>query len=86
MNQMKLIMSLIVFITVGIPATAQQDLNLDQPRPIPALDSVWIEELTWMEVRDAIKAGKNVAIIAAGSLEQNGDFCLPARRGCPQET
>ena len=26
-------------------------------RPIEALDSVWIEELTWMEVRDAIAAG-----------------------------
>ena len=78
---MKLIMSLIVVVTVAIPATAQQDLNLDQPRPIPALDSVWIEELTWMEVRDAIKAGKNVAIIAAGSLEQNGPYVPTAKHG-----
>jgi creatinine amidohydrolase/Fe(II)-dependent formamide hydrolase-like protein len=44
------------------------------PRPIAAFDSVWIEDLTWMEVRDAIKAGKTTAIIPAGSTEQNGPY------------
>jgi creatinine amidohydrolase len=34
--------------------------------------SVWIEDLTWPEVRDAIAAGKRTAIIYAGSTEQNG--------------
>jgi creatinine amidohydrolase len=34
--------------------------------------SVWIEELTWPEVRDAIAAGKKTAIIYVGSTEQNG--------------
>jgi len=43
-------------------------------RPIEALDSVWIEELTWMEVRDAIAAGKTTAIVATGGVEQNGPF------------
>src|SRR5688572_27868976 len=37
------------------------------PRPIAAFDSVWIEEMTWMEVRDALKGGKTTAIIPAGS-------------------
>ncbi|MBY0524101.1 MAG: creatininase family protein [Gemmataceae bacterium] len=44
------------------------------PRPIDALDSVWIEELTWMEVRDAMKAGKNIVIIPTGGVEQNGPY------------
>ncbi len=43
-------------------------------RPIEALDSVWIEELTWMEVRDAIAGGKTTAIVATGGVEQNGPF------------
>src|SRR6476659_1561946 len=34
--------------------------------------SVWIDDLTWPEVRDAIAAGKSTAIIFVGSSEQNG--------------
>jgi creatinine amidohydrolase len=37
-----------------------------------AQSSVYIEDLTWTEVRDAIAAGKTSAIIYAGSTEQNG--------------
>jgi creatinine amidohydrolase/Fe(II)-dependent formamide hydrolase-like protein len=46
----------------------------DEPRPIAAVDSVFIEELTWMEVRDAMKAGKKTIIIATGGVEQNGPY------------
>ena len=53
---------------------ARRPFDLTTPRPIPARDSVWIEELTWMEVRDAMQAGKTTAIIAAGSTEQNGPY------------
>src|SRR6516162_11548477 len=34
--------------------------------------SVYIEDLTWPEVKAAIAAGKTTAIIYAGSTEQNG--------------
>src|SRR5271156_4231645 len=34
--------------------------------------SVWIDDLTWPEVREAIAAGKRTAIICTGSSEQNG--------------
>src|SRR5262245_25948756 len=34
--------------------------------------SVYIEDLTWPEVRDSIAAGKTTAIIYTGSTEQNG--------------
>lgn len=43
-------------------------------RPIDARDSVWIEELTWMEVRDAIRGGKTMAIVPTGGMEQNGPY------------
>ena len=34
--------------------------------------SVFIEDMTWPEVRDAIAAGKRTAIVYVGSIEQNG--------------
>lgn len=50
-----------------------------KPRPIAALDSVWIEELTYLEVRDAMKAGKTTALVFAGSTEQNGPYLAGAK-------
>ena len=37
-----------------------------------AQDSVFLEELTWTEVRDAIQAGTTTVIIPTGGTEQNG--------------
>jgi creatinine amidohydrolase len=34
--------------------------------------SVYIEELTWVELRDAIKAGKTTVILPTGGTEQSG--------------
>ncbi|MEZ4417670.1 MAG: creatininase family protein [Gemmatimonadota bacterium] len=72
-------------VTVAAPtvASAQQpaaDLarqlqeEMRAPRPIEAHRSVWLEELTWMEVRDAMAAGVNTVIIATGGIEQNGPY------------
>lgn len=35
-------------------------------------DTVLLEELTWPEVRDAVRAGKTTIIVPAGGTEQNG--------------
>lgn len=35
-------------------------------------DTVFVEELTWTEVRDAIKAGKTTILFPTGGTEQNG--------------
>jgi len=40
--------------------------------PARAQDSVYIEELTWTEIRDAITAGKTTVILPTGGTEQNG--------------
>lgn len=53
---------------------AKRQAEMNAPRPIEALDSVWMEELTWMEVRDAIKDGKTTALILTGGVESNGPF------------
>ena len=47
---------------------------MSMPRPIETLNSVWIDELTWLEVRDAIAAGNTTAIIPTGGIEQNGPY------------
>lgn len=44
--------------------------------PAAAQSSVYIEELTWTEVRDAIKAGKTTVILATGGTEQNGPHAV----------
>ena len=51
----------------------------DAPRPMAAVDNVWIEQLTWMEVRDAIRAGKTTVIIPTGGVEQNGPYLITGK-------
>ncbi len=51
----------------------------DGPRPIEAVDSVFIEDLTWMEVRDALRAGKTTVIVATGGVEQNGPYLVTGK-------
>jgi len=40
--------------------------------PTQAPDTVFIDELTWEEIRDAIKSGKTTVIIPIGGTEKNG--------------
>jgi hypothetical protein len=42
--------------------------------PLPKNDTVWMEDMTWMDVRDAMKAGKTTVIIATGGIEPNGPW------------
>src|SRR5438132_4828804 len=39
---------------------------------VHASDTVFLEELTWTELRDLIRAGKTTIIIPIGGTEQNG--------------
>jgi creatinine amidohydrolase/Fe(II)-dependent formamide hydrolase-like protein len=41
---------------------------------LPIHDSVWLEELTWLEVRDLLRAGHRTVIIPTGGIEQNGPY------------
>ena len=52
----------IIFVTfsfmggLATPVLAQIELEdeLVMERPIPALNTIWIEEMTWIEIRDAL--------------------------------
>lgn len=48
-------------------------------RPIAARHNPWIENITWMEVRDAIRAGKTTAIVPTGGIEQNGPYLVTGK-------
>lgn len=54
---------LIVFVLVAVSCAAS---------PAFAQNSVYLEQLTWTEVRDGMKAGKTTVIIPTGGTEQNG--------------
>src|SRR6516225_9896156 len=47
---------------------------LKMDRPIEMHDTVWIEDLTSLEIRDSLKAGKTTAIVMAGGMEENGPY------------
>ena len=51
---------------------AAREAALNAPRPIEAVNSLWLEELTWMEIRDAIRAGNTTALVLTGGVESNG--------------
>ena len=61
----------------------------DTPNPLPEVNTVWIEEMTWMDVRDALAAGKTTAIISTGGVEPNGPWLVTGkhnyvlRANCP---
>jgi hypothetical protein len=66
--------ALVIGVTAGAAPALQTPSPRDAPRPIEAGDSLWTEELTWMEVRDAVRAGKTTVIIGTGGVEQNGPY------------
>jgi creatinine amidohydrolase len=51
----------------------------DAPNPLPAPNTVWLEEMTWMDVRDALKAGKTTVIIPTGGMEPNGPWLVTGK-------
>lgn len=51
---------------------AERAAEMKAPRPIDAVQSLWLEELTWMEIRDAIQAGNTTVLVLTGGVESNG--------------
>jgi creatinine amidohydrolase len=88
MNKMILALGALVFTATAAEAQQERDPNsmgggdcaanvyncADTPNPLPAPNTVWLEEMTWMDVRDALANGKTTAIIATGGMEPNGPW------------
>jgi creatinine amidohydrolase/Fe(II)-dependent formamide hydrolase-like protein len=54
------------------PGATSPDPNI--ARPIDTVDTVFIEEMTWLDVREAMRAGKTTVIVATGGVEMNGPY------------
>ena len=63
----------------GGQCTASRYNCADAPNPLPAPNTVWIEEMTWMDVRDAVAAGKTTVIITTGGMEPNGPWLVTGK-------
>ena len=71
-----------ILLVAGYSSEAQQSADRERqiqeklavPNPLEASDSLWIEELTYIEVRDRIASGYSTAIVATGGIEQNGPY------------
>jgi hypothetical protein len=62
-------------LALGAPSAAgQARIAPDSPRPIAAGESLWAEELTFMDVREAVRSGTTTIIIGTGGVEQNGPY------------
>jgi creatinine amidohydrolase/Fe(II)-dependent formamide hydrolase-like protein len=55
------------------------------PNPLAARHSYWIDELTWMEVRDKIAEGYTTAIVPTGGIEQNGPYLTTGKHNVIME-
>ena len=51
----------------------------DVANPLPAPNTVWLEEMTWIDVRDALKAGKTNVIVPTGGMEPNGVWLVTGK-------
>jgi creatinine amidohydrolase len=61
--------------SIGGGQCAENPYNcIDTPNPLTPPNTVWIEDMTWMDVRDAMKAGKTTIIIPTGGIEPNGPW------------
>lgn len=96
-----LVASTVVFGIAAEFADARQGMSAEQrleraqrlmaaENPLEASDSVWIEELTYMEVRDRIADGASTAVVSTGGIEENGPYLATGKHNiileaiCPE--
>jgi creatinine amidohydrolase/Fe(II)-dependent formamide hydrolase-like protein/sterol desaturase/sphingolipid hydroxylase (fatty acid hydroxylase superfamily) len=66
-------LSVLVFLLVVGPAVYWSNAGNSS---LEAPSSVYLEDMTWQEVRDAVKAGTKTAIVPTGGTEQNGPHVI----------
>jgi creatinine amidohydrolase len=66
--------------SIGGGQCAENPYNcVDAVNPLPAPNTVWLEEMTWIDVRDALKAGKTSVIVPTGGMEPNGVWLVTGK-------
>jgi creatinine amidohydrolase len=74
----RLVLSACCLLSLAGQLNGQERLSaselLAMERPIAAAQSYWIEELTFLEIRDLIAGGTTTVIIPTGGIEENGPY------------
>ena len=65
---------------------AQDRLPPGAARPIDEGNSLWAEELTSMEIRDAVRRGTTTIIVGTGGVEQNGPYVVGGKHNFVLQT
>jgi creatinine amidohydrolase/Fe(II)-dependent formamide hydrolase-like protein len=76
-----LVASVALVAALAAPQPSPVAPDPDGKRPIDAAQEVFIAKMTWMEVRDAMRAGTDTVIIATGGIEQNGPYLVANKHG-----
>ena len=85
-------MSVYRLLSIGLLAllpglsVSQDLLSRDRDNPIEAASTLWTEEMTWMEVRDALREGATTIIIGTGGIEQNGPYVVGGKHNYVLQT
>jgi creatinine amidohydrolase len=61
------------------PSAAPPARRAPSPKRPEPKASLFTEEMTWQEVRDALKAGKTTVLIPTGGVEQNGPYVVTGK-------
>ena len=64
MRRCKFLIVLTAALGLAVPVVSQT--------PVAKKQTVLMEEMTWTEIRDAIRSGKTTVLLVAGSIEQHG--------------
>lgn len=78
-SRVALALSLFALLPTAVAAQALPEPGSpdpETPRVLPIHDSVWLEELTWLEIRDLMGAGRTTVLIPTGGVEQNGPYLV----------
>ena len=67
-------LTVVLFVGFQAATPSPESPDPDTPRPIAAADTLFTEEMTWMEIRDALREGNDTVIVGTGGVEQNGPY------------
>ena len=73
-------------VSATVRTYAQEHQSPQASRPIEAGVSLWAEELTFMEIRDAVRSGTTTIIIGTGGVEQNGPYVVGGKHNFVLQT
>jgi creatinine amidohydrolase len=81
LKQLSSILTCFTLVSMMLPVAFAQDLaepghlkEYVNPPAIKPVDTVFMGEMTWLEIKNAMKSGTTTVILAAGGLEATGPF------------